>query len=54
MIRILGTVLWLSCVVGQSVQISVDRNRITQDDLISLSVETSGSKSFASVNMDPV
>ncbi len=54
MIRILGTVLWLSCVVGQSVQISVDRNRITQDDLITLSVEVSGSKSFASVNMDPV
>ena len=54
MIRFLGMIFWLSCVVGQSVQISVDRNRITQDDLITLSVETSGSKSFASVNMDPV
>ena len=54
MIRILGTVLWLSCVVGQSVQILVDRNRITQDDLITLSVEVSGSKSFANMNMDPL
>ena len=53
-IDILIMVMWLSCVVGQSVQISVDRNRITQDDLITLSVEVSGSKSFASVNMDPV
>ena len=54
MIRILIMVMWLSCVVGQSIQISVDRNQITQNDLITLTVEASGSQSFANVNMEPV
>ena len=46
--------MWLSCVVGQSIQISVDRDQITQNDLITLTVDASGFQSFANVNMEPV
>ena len=53
-IDILIMVMWLSCVVGQSIQISVDRDQITQNDLITLTVEASGSQSFANMNMEPV
>tara|TARA_Y100000590_G_scaffold99725_1_gene113363 strand:+ start:1340 stop:3043 length:1704 start_codon:yes stop_codon:yes gene_type:complete len=44
----------LSTILGQSIQISVDRNQITINDLITLSIEVSGTNSFPDVNMDPI
>ena len=41
-------------VFGQSIQVSVDRDRITKDDMITLSVEAVGSESFAELDVTPI
>ena len=52
--RILGIILALSFSFAQTIQISVDRNRVTEDDLITLSIEVTGSQDFPQVDMSPV
>ena len=52
--RILGIILALSFSFAQTIQISVDRNRVTEDDLITLSIEVTGSQAFPQVDMSPV
>ncbi len=52
--RILGIILALSSSFAQTIQISVDRNRVTEDDLITLSIEVTGSQDFPQVEMSPV
>ena len=54
MINFLVIALLLSSIFGQSIQISVDQNQITKNDIITLSVEASGAKSFAKMNMKPI
>ncbi|SVC80837.1 uncharacterized protein METZ01_LOCUS333691, partial [marine metagenome] len=41
-------------VSGQSIQVSVDRDRITKDDMINLSIAAVGSESFAELDVTPI
>ena len=50
--RILLMILALSFTYGQTIQISVDRNQLTEDDLVTLSIEVTGSKDFPQVDMN--
>ena len=52
--RILLMILALSFTYGQTIQISVDRNQLTEDDLVTLSIEVTGSKDFPQVDMNQV
>ncbi|MBT3179731.1 MAG: protein BatD [Candidatus Marinimicrobia bacterium] len=52
--RLFGLTLILSISLSQTVQISVDRNRLEEGELITLSIEVSGSKDFAQVDMSQI
>ena len=52
--RILLMILALSFTYGQTIQISVDRNQLTEDDLVTLSIEVTESKDFPQVDMNQV
>ena len=52
--RNLGFILALSFSLAQTVQISVDRSRSTEDESITLSIEVTGSQDFARVDMSQV
>ena len=52
--RILLMILTLSFTYGQTIQISVDRNQLTEDDLVTLSIEVTESKGFPQVDMNQV
>ena len=52
--RNFGFILALSFSLAQTVQISVDRSRLTEDESITLSIEVTGSQDFARVDMSQV
>jgi len=52
--RLFGIIFVFTFSIAQTVQISVDRSRIAQDDLITLTVEVTGGKDFAKVDMNQV
>ena len=52
--RKIGFILFLTFSLSQTVQISVDRNRIEEGELIQFSIEVTGGKDFAKVDMKKV
>tara|TARA_A100001037_G_scaffold306478_1_gene351849 strand:- start:767 stop:2467 length:1701 start_codon:yes stop_codon:yes gene_type:complete len=52
--RFLWFIFTFNILLGQTVQISVDRNRVEEGEMISLSVEVSGSDDFAKVDISQV
>ena len=52
--RIFAILFVLNTVWAKTVQISVDRNRLDEGELVTLSVEVSGSENFAKININPI
>lgn len=52
--RLFSYLLFLSITFGQSIQFSVDRNRLEEGDMLTFSVEASGSNGFAQIDINPV
>ena len=54
MTRSLFFICFMSSIIGQTIKVSVDRNQITLDELLKLSIETEGSKTFPEVDLKPL
>ena len=52
--RYIGLILAISLSFSQTVQISVDRNQVEDGEMVSFSIEVSGSNDFAKVDMQKV
>ena len=44
----------VSFTLSQSVQISVDRNKLQEGDLLTLTIEVTGGEDFAKVGLEPL
>jgi len=51
---IINLALSLSCSFSQTVQIFADRNKVAEGDVFTLSVEATGSESFAELDVSPI
>ena len=53
--KVLLTILiGLSIGIAQSIQISIDRNKLLEGDMLTLSIEVTGGEEFAQVDLGPL
>ena len=51
---VLTILIGLSLSIAQSIQISIDRNKILEGDMLTLSIEVTGGEEFAQVDLGPL
>ena len=51
---LISFLIGFSLTIGQSVEISVDRNKLQEGDLLTLTIEVTGGEDFANVGLEPL